>query len=705
MRILYTILLLALTTLNTHAQRKLSPMVRQTMEKAEKTNAAKGSAVKERYMNALVRTGDTGVLRKNGCKVLASFGDIHITTIPISNLRRLAANDAIKRIEAGPRHTALLDSAAYYVNISPVWNNTVPTNNGSVKMDGRGVVLGIMDIGFDLTHPGFYSADMKNYRIKALWDQLDQSEGGAAVTGKDTTYLGRQYVGQEQLQALGHSYDGFIMTHGTSTLYIATGNGTIGAETGIGSGYKGMATGADLCLVANATGNNSELIPVDMYDMYNTTLDLLGFKYIFDYAEAHHQPCVISFSEGSYPGMYTNDLLYAEVLQSLVGPGRIICSSAGNESYRHTHLDKPLGKAEASAFAQEAKDLVYYTMKSSGEATVRLTFYANDGTPVVREYSTMQCYAPNDDDPFFEEYVNVNGKDYLISLCSYRSSFNNDDWVMEIVIMDEHGGYVGREAPVMLTLLGSDIHSELYSSGGYFTHNNLNPDAADYDNTHNVNMPSCLPSVICVGSVNSRSNYVNIDGKEKRIYWGEGGLHSGFSSTGPTMYDGVKPDVCAPGSSIITALNSFYYECNKRSNDISTFYWQDRTYPWSIDCGTSYSCPMVSGIIAIWLQACPTLSPEQVMEVIANTATKPADFLSYETTTDEHGYTKNNYYGYGVIDAAAGLEYIGKTYTGIQDITTAQHDSDNTYDLMGRRVASLRHGNIYIRNGKKVIIR
>lgn len=696
--------MLIIISLNVQGQRKLSPLVRQTMLSAQNASMAKGAHTSERFMNAFVRTADADVLRQHGCRILASFDDIHIATIPISQLRTLAANDVIERIEAGPRHTTLLDSAAIYVNMPAIWDASLSPDSERGYL-GKGVVLGIMDIGFDLTHPGFYSRDMNEYRIKAMWDQLDRTGGGAAVTGVDTTYLGRQYVGREQLLALGHSYDGYAQSHGTSTLYCATGNGVIESETGVGRGYLGMAPDADICIVANAAGNNADSIPKDMLDMYNTTLDMLGFKYLFDYAEAHNQPCVVTFSEGSYPSMYSDDLLYAEVLQRLTGPGKILCAAAGNEAYHKTHVSKPMGKAEAGAFVEAKKIDVGYTMKSSDIATVRITFYPANADPIVREYNTQQCYAPNSDDPNYCDTLVIADTQYIISLASYRSSFNKDEWAMEIYIHNNNEGYVGREVPVSLTLLGDTVHSELFSLGAYFASNAINPSLADYDSTHNIHYPGGLPGVICVGSTNSRQHFTTQTGKEDFVDWGDIGLHSGFSSVGPSMCGLTKPDVSAPGCMVASAYSSFFHEYNTKAWDISEFQWNGRTYVWHIDCGTSLSCPIVAGIIATWLQACPTLSPEQAMETIAATATKPADFFSYVTTTDERGFTKNNYYGYGVIDAKAGLDYILNTFTGIQSINTSTSDNDCTYDLMGRRITTMQPGNIYIRNGKKFIIR
>ena len=37
--------------------------------------------------------------------------------------------------------------------------------------------MGLMDVGFDLTHPTFYNqVSRSEYRIKAFWDQLAQRE-------------------------------------------------------------------------------------------------------------------------------------------------------------------------------------------------------------------------------------------------------------------------------------------------------------------------------------------------------------------------------------------------------------------------------------------------------------------------------------------------------------------------------------------------
>jgi hypothetical protein len=57
------------------------------------------------------------------------------------------------------------------------------------------------------------------------------------------------------------------------------------------------------------------------------------------------------------------------------------------------------------------------------------------------------------------------------------------------------------------------------------------------------------------------------------------------------------------------------------------------------------STPVVAGIIALWLQAKPDLTPDEVRQVLSCSCRQPDSSLAYP----------NNFYGYGEIDAYRGL--------------------------------------------------
>ena len=103
----------------------------------------------------------------------------------------------------------------------------------------------------------------------------------------------------------------------------------------------------------------------------------------------------------------------------------------------------------------------------------------------------------------------------------------------------------------------------------------------------------------------------------------------------------------------------------------------------------------MAGTIALWMQAIPTLTRQDVMEALAATAVRKDTSLTYP----------NNKYGYGEIDARAGLDFLLRRYDGVESVSA---DTDGTlsaevYDLTGRCVsASARHG-VYISGGRKIL--
>ena len=235
-RLILPIFVSLLAVISIHAQRpmlhKMSPMLRQQV-------ASKAPAPS---ICAFVRiSGDAEqTLLDNGCRQLARLGDISIASIPADRLSALSRERNVSRIEARRGMHILMDSMAIQLNALPAYAGTgLPQ-----AYTGEGVVMGVMDIGFDLTHPNFYDATATHYRIKRLWDQISADTIGSQL------FVGRDYTTKEELLALGCSRDGTFQTHGTHTLGTAAGSG-------YNSPYRGMAPDADICLVANAVTEDS----------------------------------------------------------------------------------------------------------------------------------------------------------------------------------------------------------------------------------------------------------------------------------------------------------------------------------------------------------------------------------------------------------------------------------------------------------------
>lgn len=691
---LIVFLLFIFTSLGIIAQRpryeKMSPFVREAMASALATKQFTRSQSDDRLLTAFVRIdgNSTEVLRQYGCKELARVGDISIAAIPLSKLGALSCGKQVKRIETGRRCSIQMDTTRLVVNAEKVY-----TGEGlSQSYTGHGVVVGVQDIGFDLTHPNFYSADMSQYRIKALWDQLSRDTIGS------TLYVGRDYVGRDALLKLEHPIDGETQTHGTHTAGIAAGSGAEG--NGDISPYRGMACDADLVLVDNAADNASLIDPKDYYKFTYAT-DALGFKYIFDYAERMHQPCVINFSEGSSQDFHGYDQLYYELLAKLIGPGRIIVSSAGNDGARNSYIHKSIGKERAGAFIMGNEKRFSCTAKSKQTFTFRVSVYDNVASPQIVDISTVNVC--NAQDSLLTDSLLVGGKKYIWRVLAYPNSYDARETAYDFQISSP--SKLGDSPQVSLQVMGRDADIELYRMSGYMFPHSLDPVLDAGDCRYTIFSPSSSPDVICVGSTSYRTQFVNYLGEKKVYDSGQKGIRSSFSAMGPTLDGRIKPDVMAPGQNIISSYSTFFINNPKNVNasvksDVRHFKYNDRTYAWNANAGTSMSAPVVTGAIALWLQADPTLTPADCLEIFAKTCSHYDTSLSYP----------NNLYGYGQIDVAAGLrEVLRRKALGINTIgqkkVSEQYDN-RIYLLDGRYVgtsdANLPKG-IYIRNGKKFV--
>lgn len=580
---------------------------------------------------AFIRITDDAerILRQNGCQKLAQAGNIYIAAIPADRLGALSQERNVSRIEARRGTHALMDSMAIHLNALPVYAGTSLPQ----AYTGKDVVMGIMDIGFDLTHPNFYDAQAANYRIKRLWDQISPDTIGSSL------FVGRDYSGERELLDLGCSYDGKQQTHGTHTLGIAAGSG-------YNSPYRGMAWESDICLVNNATTEDIALIDTADYDKYTFATDALGFKYIFDYAQSVGKPCVVSFSEGSEQDFYGYDVLYYAMLDSLLGPGRILVASAGNNGNVVNFIHKERGRERAGTFVQTSIDRMSLTAKADAPFMLRTTIYNTE--PVIIEIPTDEVLAR--EDSCYTDSVLIDDRMYYITLTAYPSCYIPTETCYDIELRALAN--LGSHKPLSVEFLGRDADIEVYRNSGNLVTNPLAPELCDATVGRTIHSPSSAPRVICVGATGYRIGITNYLGEYREFNQGNDGRRSSYSSIGPTFDGRIKPDVMAPGSNIISSYSSYYLENNPQAGDIRSdvehFDFRGRTYSWNSNAGTSMATPAVGGAIALWLQAKPTLTPEEAMDVIAHTSSHYDESLSYP----------NNEYGYGQIDVYRGLLYI-----------------------------------------------
>jgi len=187
---------------------------------------------------------------------------------------------------------------------------------------------------------------------------------------------------------------------------------------------------------------------------------------------------------------------------------------------------------------------------------------------------------------------------------------------------------------------GTDIITMSLGFGGYAMDNYAN---AAVDNgivfitsagnegpsSGTISSPATSPKVIAVGAINN--NKVIAD----------------FSSRGPGPGGITKPDVCAPGVNVVAPM----------------FGW------WYYGSGTSVSSPIAAGAAALILQYDPTLTPNEVKEILRDSA------------EDRGTNGPDNDYGWGVIDAVEALDSVLKARELMASKTDPYEDEEVTFSL------------------------
>ena len=131
-----------------------------------------------------------------------------------------------------------------------------------------------------------------------------------------------------------------------------------------------------------------------------------------------------------------------------------------------------------------------------------------------------------------------------------------------------------------------------------------------------IGVPGNVPYVVTAGALTD--NYTPYNSSDDRL--------ASFSSTGPTLEGFVKPDIVAPGGHMVASMSYQSYLANidpgSMKKDQSLFTMS----------GTSQAAAVTSGVVALMLQANPTLTPDTVkcrLLASASPAVKAGGKLAY----------------------------------------------------------------------------
>lgn len=542
----------------------------------------------------------------------AKAGNIVTLRVPIQELAFVQQNSGIEQYTIAPTVHAEVNHTRFDTRTDSVHDGLgLPQG-----YTGKDVIIGITDWGFDYKHPNFNNNGESNRRLLQAWDQFKLK--GPAPEGFDygTVYTNRSELLKGQCDT-SNIYN--YATHGSHVAGICAGRG-------VEDNYQGQAPFANL-LFATFQLNGAAWMD--------------AVEWMKGVAKQEGKRLVINNSWGMYTlGPIDGTSLVSQAINNWSDSGIVFVVSAGNCGNDNFHIAKTFTPGTSDTLRSLAK---YYN--HSQENGLNIPFWGEPNKSFKFSFAMVHgtdsaCFrwiSTADGDNYIDSAL-VCGNDTLTFRITIENAniFNQRPHVL--LNVDKNTKY---EVHVAATANEGTVHgwnltrlnNEAGNMGGEFTQGR----SLRYtkgDNAYSIGEPACADKCIAVAAHVADGNITL-------------GQLANFSSKGPIIDGRRKPEISAPGVNVISSLSSYTSEVY---TTVYNFEYANRTYRWARMSGTSMSCPAVTGIVALILEANPQLSSQHVKDIICRTARNDentGNLIANDSISDA--------WGWGKVDALAAV--------------------------------------------------
>ncbi len=480
-------------------------------------------------------------------------------TVRGEEARKLIDNPNVRRIETKK------ESSLHLSAVQPEIRLTSAAGARTVAEDGSGVLIGIIDSGFDLSHPAFRDSNGK-LRVAGL---LDQTNGNSEFTNAqlETGWSNGSNPGADE-----HG-------HGTHVSSIAGGTRFHNLE--------GVAPKAGFLLVKTDFRNTANAV-----------------AWVFQ--KAAGVPCAINMSLGHHFGSHDGTSSEERLHEQLTGPGKIIVVSAGNERDDNIHI----GSRFTPGSTQEAAFNVL--RRQDGPPGVALTAWYSqsdvfEGALIAPSGQIMALPAIGFTDRFSgSTQIEISRKKYppgnliqvqiVIDFPSSAPPLSLQNWKLRFNCVQASVGRLDA----------------WFANSGFA----IFRDSPLVEKARTVGMAATGKGCLAVASYVDRVEWDSDEGHEQATQLVLGQI-SPFSSMGPSRDGRQKPEIAAPGQFVSAALasGSRLAGLTQRADTANRVLTIE---------GTSMSAPVMTGVVALMLQKKPALTLADVRTILQNTSRRDA---------------------------------------------------------------------------------
>ena len=532
--------------------------------------------------------------------------------IPVDIIEKVAELPEVLEVNEARKVAVKTDRARYYTNTDDVLNYSTDAIAAGLPQafKGTGVVVGVIDDGIDFQHTMFKDAN-GNTRIKRAYV--------ARGAGSFTTYT--------NITSSSPTTDDSGESHGTHTSSTAGGSEiTVGTTV-----YGGMAPESSLVLVG-----------CGQY-LYNTNI-ANGIKYIFDYADSQNMPAVCSISLGTHNGPHDGTGELASTYAQYAGnnPNHIIVCATGNEAGGNYGKQYSGGTASSSTPFSTTLTGCYYVYNGYSSSYLNRMYNGYDVFYARTANKALACklHVVNTSDnsvvwtsgaitsstssvsgitTYFSSSPQVTisrnsyNQKYYVQLSfnsmSKKSSYNGSNYVLAVSVYPTSGSCMIDAWDIS----GYNAFGLFSGTYGGYTFIAGSDDCSICDECASDN-------VISVGAYCSKrtvKDYNNSSHSLSGYTLNDIAYFSSYQAEGCGPTGVAKPDICAPGATIVAGIN--HYDNTYMNNEWADYgmylvYKNGASSLGSMD-GTSMSTPCAAGIIALYLQAGRVSSTSWVMQV------------------------------------------------------------------------------------------